>query len=118
MDIIAIDFDGVISDHTGWRGYKAAFDPPVDGAFEAIRSYIDSGYDIVVHTTRADTPEQTRRLLTWFREYGLEPRYLDRMTITAIKPPAVIYIDDRAWCFRGVFPTVQEVKEFKTWKGM
>jgi hypothetical protein len=118
MPTLALDFDGVISDYTGWRGYKAPFDPPVDGALEAIREYIDNGYDIVVHTSRADSPEQTKRLLAWFKEYGLEPRYLERIAITATKPPAIIYIDDRGWKFDGRFPTIHELKNFKTWKGM
>lgn len=118
MNVLAIDFDGVLSDYTGWRGHNAPFDPPVEGAFQTLRDYIDNGYDIVVHTSRADSQSQTQRLWAWFKEFGLERRYLDHLAITSTKPAAVMYIDDRAWYFTGTFPTIQEIKEFKTWKGM
>lgn len=118
MSIIAIDFDGVLSDHTGWKGYAAPFDPPVDGALQAIRDYIDAGYDVCIYTSRADGPKQVIRLMNWFRDYGLEHRYLEGMNITNKKPPAILFIDDRAFCFIGKFPTVEELKNFKTWKGM
>ncbi len=31
------------------------------------------------------------------------------------KPPALVYIDDRAWRFEGVFPTADEVHRARPW---
>jgi len=118
MSTIAIDFDGVLSDYTGWKGHGAPFDPPVDGALQAIRDYKDAGFDVCIHTSRADSGKSVSRLTRWFMDHGLERRYLEGLTITNEKPPAIIYIDDRAWCFTGRFPSVEELKNFKTWKGM
>jgi hypothetical protein len=118
MPTIAIDFDGVLSDYTGWRGYSAPLDPPVDGALQAIRDYHDAGFEICIHTSRADNSKQVSKLATWFKEHGLESKYLEGLQITNQKPPAIIYIDDRAWCFTGKFPTIEQLKNFKTWRGM
>jgi hypothetical protein len=118
MPIVAIDFDGVLSDYTGWRGYSAPIDPPVDGALQAIRDYSDAGYEICIHTSRADSAKQISRLVAWFKEHGLERKYVEGLTITNQKPPAIIYIDDRAWYFAGRFPSIEELKNFKTWRGM
>ena len=32
------------------------------------------------------------------------------------KPPAKISLDDRAICFKGIFPSVEELLSFKTWQ--
>jgi len=116
MSTIALDFDGVLSNYTGWHG-PGRLDPPVDGAIEAIRAYQDAGLDVCVYTSRADSPESIRQLEHWLREYGLESRRAKQIQITSRKPPAVVYLDDRAWQFKGTFPSPGEIKSFKTWQG-
>lgn len=41
--------------------------------------------------------------------------YEERIKFPLMKPPAFLQIDDRAITFTGVFPTVEEMKEFKPW---
>jgi hypothetical protein len=117
MSTIAIDFDGVLSNYTGWKGHEAPFDPPVDGAIKAIRDYQDAGLTVCVFTARADSAKSTSRIQQWLLDNGLEYRRAQQVTITSTKPPAVVYLDDRAWQFMGFFPTPEEIKNYKTWQG-
>jgi phosphoglycolate phosphatase-like HAD superfamily hydrolase len=117
MSTIAIDFDGVLSDYTGWKGRTAPLDPPVEGAIQAIRDYQDHGLEVVIYTTRADSPAAVVMLHRWLREHGLQQKRIEAIDISNKKPPAVVYLDDRAMLFTGKFPTPDEVKAFKTWKG-
>jgi histidinol phosphatase-like enzyme len=118
MSTIALDFDGVLSDYTGWKGHSAPLDPPVDGAIQAIQDYQDAGFEVVIYTTRADSTKSIMRIFTWLMEHGLERHRAEQIKITNFKPPAIVYLDDRAICFTGKFPSVEDLKNFKTWKGM
>ena len=118
MSTVALDFDGVLSNYTGWHGHSAPLDPPVDGAMQAIRDYQDAGFEVVIYTTRADSAKSVQRIIDWLKEWGLETHRVNKIDITSLKPPAVMYIDDRAFCFRGIFPCVETIRNFKTWKGL
>ena len=101
---VAIDFDGVIHQYSkGWRD-GTIYDPPVEGAREAMEK-LHRRYDIVIFTTRvnpamrgADT--QTDEIIGWLERYGFRrgEHYDD---ITHAKPAALVYIDDRALHFTG-----------------
>jgi predicted phosphatase len=53
----------------------------------------------------------------WLRVHGLEKQRINKISITSKKPPAVVYLDDRAILFTGKFPSPEEIKNFKTWQG-
>lgn len=116
MSTIALDFDGVLSDYQGWRGPTVLADP-VPGAFQAIRDYQDAGLEVCIYTSRADTPAAKRHLEDWFYRHGLERKRVVKIQITNLKPPALVYLDDRAWQFRGAFPAPEEILAFRTWQG-
>ncbi|MDF2570722.1 MAG: hypothetical protein K0R55_2326 [Sporomusa sp.] len=109
---VVLDFDGVIHSYTsGWKGIDVIPDPPVDGikdAIEVIRKY----YKVVVVSTRC------------FQEGGLEAvqAWLDKHGITvdevlAHKPPAIVYVDDRALTFDGnAKDLLSKIKNFRTWQ--
>lgn len=40
---------------------------------------------------------------------------MDQIQWPFVKPPAFLTIDDRAWTFRGTWPSVEEMKAFKPW---
>ena len=102
---LAIDLDGVIHAYTTGFGNGELYDPPVDGALYAL-SKLEKDYKIIIFTTRAadghfatfrgKTGEDAIRawLDYWCERKGIQLAY--RYKITAVKPPALAYIDDRA----------------------
>lgn len=99
---VAVDFDGVIHAYSkGWHD-GTIYDPPVDGALEALER-LHHRYKVVILTTRVnpDMPgghAQEKRIIDWLEENGFrEGEHFDE--VTHAKPPAVVYIDDRALHF-------------------
>lgn len=110
---VVFDFDGVIHSYTsGWQGNDAAIpDPPVPGIKEAIDHIRAAGYRVVVVSTRCRSFGGQYAISKWLRENGIE---VDN--ISAEKPPAVCYIDDRALTFDGHPETLLEkIVNFCPW---
>ena len=102
--IVCVDLNGVLDGYTGWKGSEH-WDPPRPGAAAFLTGLAESGFDIVVFTTRHRVG--VRR---WLREHGLLGWV---SAITDRKPPAHVFIDDRAVCFRGDFvATLEQVRSF------
>ena len=53
----------------------------------------------------------------WLENHGLEEQYRNVIELPKSKPIAKIYIDDRAWEFRGKFPDIKEIDCFVPWHG-
>jgi hypothetical protein len=113
---VALDFDGVIN------SYKSNFvavdvipDPPVDGALDAIRDYLDFGLTVYIYSTRNEWPEGRQAIHDWLIEHGLEEDRVNDLQIVSGKPIAKIYVDDRAWHFDGKFPSIDEIKYYRPW---
>lgn len=115
MKTIAIDFDGVIHSYTsGWQGVEIIPDPPVPGAIEFVCECLGrEGVEPVIYSTRAETPRGRYAIRTYLEAHGLPPESVFR--VTAEKPKAIVYIDDRAWRFDGLFPYLPHVLNFKPW---
>ncbi|WP_207857264.1 hypothetical protein [Lucifera butyrica] len=108
---VVLDFDGVIHSYSsGFKGVDVIPDPPVPGIKEAIEK-IRKQYRVVVVSTRC------------FEERGLAAikEWLDRQEIivddvVSHKPPAIVYIDDRAITFDGDAGALPDkIKRFKPW---
>lgn len=83
---VVFDFDGVIHSYTsGWKGEDVIPDPPVHGIKE-----------VVVVSARCAKSNGMVDIIKWLDMYGIK---VDK--VLAEKPPAVVYIDDRAICFDG-----------------
>lgn len=94
---VVFDFDGVIHSYTsGWKGASVIPDPPVPGIKEAISDIRCAGYEVVVVSTRCATIEGHGAVRAWLIDNEIE---VDAVKME--KPPAVVYIDDRAICFDG-----------------
>ncbi|GAC1501794.1 MAG: hypothetical protein NVS1B10_06190 [Candidatus Saccharimonadales bacterium] len=91
--ILAIDFDRTIHNiDEPLDGQKMG--KPMPGAEQALEAIQDSGHNIIIHTLRARSPQGTEVVQDWLDYYDLP-----YSSITAIKPDADYYIDDKALTF-------------------
>lgn len=112
MKSICVDFDRVIHQYTTpWSHASVISDPPVEGAFEWLTEMVDH-YIVNIFSSRSDHPEGVEAMQEWFKTHGLSPLVLCYLRFPTHKPPAVLYIDDRAYRFEGTFPTVKQIAEF------
>lgn len=112
MKTVCIDFDGVIHSYTTkWMGPLYIPDPIIPGAKEAIEAYQKAGFLVVVFSTRAETEGGRLVINDYLVDAGITG-----VVVTDKKPPALIYIDDRGFKFEGVFPSVEDIQNFKPWK--
>lgn len=109
---VCFDFDGVIHSYTsGWKGETIIPDPPVPGIGEAIKSIRDAGYEIAVFSTRCMTKAGREAVRAYLDDNNIK---VDK--ISAYKPPAIVYIDDRAICFDGRPQTLlSKIQNFVPW---
>jgi len=108
--VVCVDLDGVLNAFDGWKGADF-FHPPRPGAKEFLQRLNELGYCVIVFTVRWGPHVET-----WLTRHGLS-EYV--WMVTDKKPPAHVYIDDRAICFNGDFDkTLNLVGSFKAhWEG-
>lgn len=111
---IAVDFDGVIHSYTSpWISATEIPDPPVDGAIDWLNA-MAAKFTIVIFTTRGKTGDGKDAVADYLREHGLRGDV--EFEVTAEKPPALVYVDDRAYRFTGAnFPSAEEVHRLRPW---
>lgn len=109
---LAIDFDGVI--HKNSKGFHdgTVYDEPVLGTIDALK-HLSKKYDIVIFSAKAkkDRPLINGKtgeelIWDWLVKYGLN-HYIKE--VTAEKPRAVYYIDDKAIQFTNWEDTLNEI---------
>jgi|TARA_Y100000289_G_scaffold65884_1_gene80532 phosphoheptose isomerase len=95
---IAVDFDGVI--HKNSKGYHdgTVYDDPVEGAREALEK-LSEKYTVIVYSAKArkdrglvNGRSGVQLIWDWLKEHNLN-QYVSK--VTAEKPRAVAYIDDK-----------------------
>lgn len=97
--VVCVDLDGVLNSYDGWKGADY-FHPPRPGAREFLRCLNALGYRVVVFTVRwAPHVEE------WLMRHDLAAFVSE---VTDRKPPAHVYVDDRAICFQGDFAAALE----------
>lgn len=110
---IAIDFDGVLHEYLSpWSGATVVRDGPVRGAQQAVADYLER-FEVVVFSTRAHQEGGVEAMRAWLTEHGF-PAGLKIWTEPG-KPPAIVYIDDRAYRFEGVWPSVERLRNERPW---
>lgn len=103
--ILSIDFDGVIHDRENpVKGKRMG--KPMQGAGEAIEQLIEDGHTVIVHTVMATTPSGTKAVQDWLEYYDI-PHH----GVTAIKPQADVYLDDRAIRFTNWQDALRQLSE-------
>lgn len=120
---VAVDFDGVLHSYTTpWVNAHTIPDPPVEGAIEWLAATIQK-FDVVVYSTRCKTWRGRRAVRRWLRQHsgnvwneGPGFRGTEDVKVSYEKPPALVYIDDRAWRFEGDnFPSADEIHRAIPW---
>jgi hypothetical protein len=106
---VCLDFDGVLHSYrSGWCGATVIPDPPIHGTREAV-ARLRERYCVVVHSTRCHTEEGRKAVANWLLKHDI---VVD--DVCAHKPPALVYVDDRAIRFRGDWDDVlTEIHDFR-----
>ena len=101
---VGVDFDGVI--HRCSKGFYdgTIYDPPISGAKEALKILSDK-YVVIVYSAKArsDRPLVNGKtgielIWEWLKAHDMDSYVKE---VTAEKPRAVFYIDDKAVRFNG-----------------
>jgi hypothetical protein len=106
---VCLDFDGVVHSYrSGWRGAPVIPDPPIHGTAEAI-ARLRQNYRVVIYSARCRSAEGRRAIEAWLRKYNIQ---VDE--VCDHKPPALVYVDDRAIPFRGDWnQVITDIREFR-----
>ncbi len=126
--ILCIDFDGVLHSYkSGWLGARNIPDDPVNGAIEWLDSLVEDGesvcamapryrdFDVHIYSSRSRYFGGRRAMKKWLVKWGFPKDKLENLRFPSKKPAAFLQIDDRAFCFKGTFPTVKEMLSFRPW---
>lgn len=111
---IGIDFDGVI--HQNSKGYYdgTIYDPPIEGTYSALEK-LSKDHTLIIYTCKAK-PDRglvngktgTELVWDWLKKHDLS-KFVSK--VTAEKPRAVFYIDDKAIRFNGNWDSLFEKAE-------
>lgn len=120
--VLALDFDGVLHKHVSkWTGAHEIHDGPVEGAMAFLDRALDE-FEVVIFSARANDPRAQDAIFEWLLKHfdGQHRNWgkLGGIRITALKPHAFLYIDDKGWRFEGTFPTMDELRALEacdTW---
>ena len=106
---ICLDFDGVIhSNQHGWQGEAVIVDPPIHKVDQAIAE-LRKDYRVVVFSARCRTDEGVEAIRAWLVKHNIEVDEVCRD-----KPPAHVYVDDRAVRFSGDWQqTIADIHNFR-----
>lgn len=109
---IVFDFDGVIHSYkSGWKGETIIPDAPVPGIRQVIHDLRKNNYRVVVVSTRCNTEAGKSAVYKW-----LMHNLICVDAVQAEKPPALVYVDDRAICFDGDVSTLfTKIVSFRPW---
>ena len=111
---IVFDFDGVILSYKSkWISEEIIPDEPVAGIVDSLKSFCEAHYYIVVCSARAKSEAGVNAIWNYLEKHGMK-EYVKE--VTHQKPPAIVYIDDRAITFDGHPETLlSKVENFKPW---
>lgn len=114
---VCVDFDGVLHSYvSGWKGVAEIPDPPVPGALDWLRELMGrEDYEIAIYSSRSEEYSGIQAMVQWLRLHGMTFEEVEQITFPRKKPPAFLTIDDRCICFRGTFPSLQEMDSFQPW---
>lgn len=96
---IAVDFDGVIATYDNGWSEGLITGELMEGAEKALRKLVEKGYQVVIFTARMNKESPMQKpyamIENWLTAHGMK-KGVHWHDITAEKPKAIAYIDDRA----------------------
>lgn len=98
---VCLDFNGVL--HASPPGYHGGSPPtgdPVPGAVEFVRFLLSRGYRVAVHSASFSNEDALLQARIWGATRGFPSSCVE---FVRLKPPAVLYVDDRGWRFDGTW---------------
>lgn len=115
--IVLVDFDGVIHSFiSGWHGANVIGDPPVDEAIEWLNELVESDvFEVGIFSTRNFQEGGVEAMIDYLLENGLTTDNLIKLSFPKEKAGVFLIIDDRAMTFEGIFPTQEDILNFKPW---
>lgn len=112
--ILCLDFDGVLHSYkSGWKGADVIPDQPVFGALNFLTN-ATVHFNVQVFSSRSGQKGGIKAMERWCLEH-FGPRTTLQLSFPNEKPPALVTIDDRAICFTGSWPHIQDLLNFKPW---
>jgi len=113
---VCLDFDGVIHSYkSGWKGIDETPDEPVEGIENFIKELYDNNYNICIFSSRSKEEVGINAMKNYVASLDIDNEIYNSIQWPQEKPPAHIYIDDRAFAFKGKFPAISEIDNFKAW---
>lgn len=106
---VCLDFDGVIHSYrSGWKGVTVIPDPPIHRVDRAI-ARLRKNYRVVVYSARCQGEDGVQAIREWLVKHNIE---VDDVCL--FKPPAHVYVDDRAVPFTGDWDeTIDMINAFR-----
>jgi hypothetical protein len=106
---ICLDFDGVVHSYlSGWHGDAVIPDPPIHRVDQAI-ARLRKDFRVVIYSARCRNQEGVQAIEDWLAKNEIE---VD--DVCKDKPPAHVYVDDRAVRFTGDWDeTITSIYDFR-----
>ena len=120
---LTIDFDGVVNMYTsGWKGADVISDPPVPGAMAFLQEAVTK-FHVNIFSTRNHQVGAIEAMREYIRRHLVEylgnteeaDSVVGKLEFPVLKPPSHMMIDDRAFTFEGVWPSMEFIENFKPW---
>ena len=110
---------GVINSYrSGFTTPQAIPDPPVPGVLEWISENANA-FKFVICSARAAHHGGAKAIEQWLDRHGfrhLVSKGVLTVSKDGVKPPAILYIDDRGYRFEGTFPSREFMQNFQPYK--
>jgi len=115
--VVAIDFDGVIHNHSLGYHDGTIYGDLIDGSKESIEKIHNMGFIIIIYTCKAHPNRPlvhgesgTELIWKWLKDKSIDHFIND---VVWGKPHALLYIDDKGYRFKNWKDTISFVEKLK-----
>lgn len=127
---ICLDFDGVLHNfQEPWKGPTVIEGEPIPGMEEflwdlhSVQKLGQDTVEVAIFSTRNESLEGILAMKKWLllsfsRKWASNEvvgDFVNGLQFPTMKPPAIVYLDDRGMTFTGTFPDVKALLSFEPW---